>query len=367
MIYWLGHVLHGIPSLSFFRLFEYLTARSIGAALTAILLTLVATPRLIRYLQRRAYVDHVRGTGIPSAADKAGTPVGGGLVVVLVVALSSVLWCNPGNGYIALVLGGMLWFGAIGFIDDRAKMRARSGDRGLSEAAKLLLQGTFAALFVAVLLSPTSPLPSAESVRIYLPFVKPAVLASGWAYAPFVFLFVLLVGNSVNITDGLDGLAIVPSVFTIGVLGVFAYLLGNSIWSRYLFYPYLPGAGELAVFAAAFAGAGIGFLWFNSYPAQIFMGDTGSLSIGGAMAVASVLLKQEALFVILGGLFVTEALTSQIQDKVGIRWLGRRIFTRAPLHHALQHSGLAETKVVIRLWIVSGMLALAALATLKIR
>ncbi|HSW39710.1 MAG TPA: phospho-N-acetylmuramoyl-pentapeptide-transferase, partial [Acidobacteriota bacterium] len=181
------------------------------------------------------------------------------------------------------------------------------------------------------------------------------------------FFFVLVVGNSVNITDGLDGLAIVPSVFVIGVLGFFGYLLGNSIWSRYLNYPYYPGAGELAVFASAFAGAGIGFLWFNAYPAQIFMGDTGAMAIGGSMAVMSVVLKQEALFLILGGLFVAEALSSQIQDKIGIRWLGRRIFLRAPLHHQMQHKGLAETKVVIRLWIASGILALAALATIKIR
>jgi phospho-N-acetylmuramoyl-pentapeptide-transferase len=178
---------------------------------------------------------------------------------------------------------------------------------------------------------------------------------------------VLVVGNSVNITDGLDGLAIVPSVFVVGVLGVFGYLLGNAIWARYLNYPLLPGTGELAVFCSAFAGAGIGFLWFNAYPAQVFMGDTGSLAIGGCMAVLSIVLKQEALFLILGGLFAAEAASSQIQDKIGIRWLGRRIFLRAPLHHQMQHKGLAETKVVIRLWITSGILALAALATLKLR
>jgi phospho-N-acetylmuramoyl-pentapeptide-transferase len=177
----------------------------------------------------------------------------------------------------------------------------------------------------------------------------------------------MIVGNSVNISDGLDGLAIVPSVFVLGVLGVFGYLLGNVIWAHYLNYTYFPGAGELAVFCSAFVGAGIGFLWFNSYPAQIFMGDTGSLAIGGCMAVLSVVLKQEVLFLILGGLFVAEAASSQIQDKIGIRWLGRRLFFRAPLHHQMQHKGLAETKVVIRLWIVAGILALAALATLKLR
>jgi len=171
----------------------------------------------------------------------------------------------------------------------------------------------------------------------------------------------------VNITDGLDGLAIVPSVFVVGVLGFFAYIMGNAIWARYLNFPFYRDAGELIVFCAAFAGAGIGFLWFNAYPAQIFMGDAGSLAIGGCIATISVLLKQEALFLILGGLFVVEAVSSQIQDKIGIKLLGRRLFYRAPFHHQMQHAGLAETKVVIRLWIVSGILALAALATVKLR
>ncbi len=367
MIYVLGKLLQPLEGFSFLRLVEYLSARSIGAALTAILLTLWLTPRLIWYLQKRAWVDQLRDTGLPTSSDKAGTPVMGGAVIVGVVAFSSLLWCNLENAYVLLVLLGMLWFGAIGFVDDRAKMRARSGDKGMSERRKLVLQGLFAALLVAVLASPYSPLPQDEAARLYVPFVKAHLLDLPWVYFPCVFLFVLLVGNSVNITDGMDGLAIVPSVFVLGVLGVFGYLMGNAIWSRYLFYPFFPGAGELAVFCSAFAGAGIGFLWFNAYPAQIFMGDTGSLSIGGCLAVVSVLLKQEALFVILGGLFVAEAASSQIQDKVGIKWLGRRIFQRAPLHHQMQHNGLAETKVVIRLWIVSGMLALAALATLKLR
>ncbi|MBK9966541.1 MAG: phospho-N-acetylmuramoyl-pentapeptide-transferase [Holophagales bacterium] len=367
MIFWIGKLLAPFHAFSFLRLAEYLSSRSIGAALTAVLLTLWITPKVIWWLQRRAFVDQVRETGIPSAFDKAGTPVMGGVVLVGVVAFSCLLWCNLGSGFSLLVLFGMVWFGAIGFVDDRAKMMAKSGDKGMSEPKKLLLQGAFAAVLVAVLASPLSPVPAHEASQLYLPFLKSSVLDNPWIYFPFVFVFVLLVGNSVNITDGMDGLAIVPSVFAISVLGVFGYLLGNAIWSRYLFYPLLPGAGELAVFASAFAGAGIGFLWFNAYPAQIFMGDTGSLSIGGSLAVASVLLKQEALFVILGGLFVAEAFSSQVQDKIGIKLLGRRLFARAPLHHAMAYNGLAETKVVVRLWIVAGILALAALATLKLR
>jgi phospho-N-acetylmuramoyl-pentapeptide-transferase len=252
-------------------------------------------------------------------------------------------------------------------MDDLAKMRERSGDRGMSESGKLILQGLFAVALVALMISPLSPLPAAQTGALYIPFVKFPIFQSLLIYAPIVFFFIIVVGNSVNIADGMDGLAIVPSVFVIGVLGLFGYFLGNAIYANYLNYPFLPGAGELAVFASAFVGAGIGFLWFNAYPAQIFMGDTGSMAIGGAAAAMCVTLQQEALFLILGGMFLAEAATSQIQDKIGIHWIGRRIFIRAPMHHRMQHKGLAETKVVIRLWIISGILALAALATLKLR
>ncbi len=367
MIYFLGRILQRYEPLSFLRLVDYLSARSIAAALTAIILVLIVTPRFIWYLHRRAFVDQLRDTGIPSAFDKAGTPVMGGAVMVATVFVSCLLWCNLSNRYLLLVLAGMLWYGLIGLVDDRAKMLAKSGDRGLSEGKKLILQGIFAGVLAAIVLSPFSPLPPNQAGAFYVPFLKAPLFHSVWLCLPIVFFFVMVVCNSVNITDGLDGLAIVPSVFVLGVLGVFGYLMGNFIWARYLNYPFLPGTGELAVFCSAFVGAGIGFLWFNSYPAQIFMGDTGSLALGGSMAVLSVLLKQEALFLILGGLFIAEAASSQIQDKIGIHWLGRRIFARAPLHHQMQHTGLAETKVVIRLWIVAGILALAALATLKLR
>jgi phospho-N-acetylmuramoyl-pentapeptide-transferase len=368
MIYFLGKMLHSkFQLLSYLRLVDYISARSIAAALTAIILTLIITPVFIRYLHRKGLVDQIRMTGISSSSDKAGTPAMGGAIVVGCVMISCLLWCNLLNPFLMTVLLGMVWFGGIGFKDDMAKTRAKSGDRGLSESKKLILQGTYAALLAIFLVSPYSPLPHSQMGAFYVPFLKTAVFNSIWIYPLIVFFFVLVVGNSVNITDGLDGLAIVPSVFVLGVLGVFGYLLSNSIWARYLNFPLIPGAEELAVFSSAFAGAGIGFLWFNAYPAQIFMGDTGALAIGGCMATLSVLLKQEALFLILGGLFLAEVASSQIQDKIGIKWLGRRIFLRAPLHHAMQHKGLAETKVVIRLWIASGILALIALATLKLR
>jgi phospho-N-acetylmuramoyl-pentapeptide-transferase len=365
MIYFAGKYLH--PYFEILRLADYISVRCIGAALTAILLTLFLTPIFIRYLHSRGLVDQRRNTGIASSADKAGTPAMGGAILVGCVLASCLFWCNLENLYLLAVLLGMAWFGLIGLLDDRAKMRAMSGDRGFSESKKLLLQIVFAAVLVLFLASPFSPLPHTLAGAFYVPFLKYPLFNSLWLYLPIAFLFVIVVGNSVNITDGLDGLAIVPSVFVLGVLGLFGYLLGNWKYAHYLNYSYFPGAGELAVFSSAFVGAGIGFLWFNAYPAQIFMGDTGALAIGGCMAVLSVVLKQEALFLILGGLFVAEAVTSQIQDKIGIHWLGRRIFLRAPLHHSMQHKGLAETKVVIRLWIVAGILALTALATIKLR
>ncbi len=368
MIYFLGRYLHPhFEFFSFLRLVEYLSARAIGAALTAILLTLIFTPVFIRYLHRNGLVDQQRNTGLATSSDKTGTPAMGGAIFAGCVLASCLLWCNLANLYLLMVLLGMVWFGTIGLLDDWAKMRAKSGDRGMSEAKKLLLQAAFAAALVIFLASPFSPVPASQAGAFYVPFLKLPLFNSVWFYLPIVFFFVIVVGNAVNITDGLDGLAIVPSVFVLGVLGIFGYLLSNAIWAKYLNYALLPGAGELAVFCSAFVGAGIGFLYFNAYPAQVFMGDTGALAIGGCMAVLSVALKQEALFLILGGLFVVEAITSQIQDKIGIKWLGRRIFLRAPLHHQMQHKGLAETKVVIRLWIVSGILALAALATLKLR
>lgn len=278
------------------------------------------------------------------------------------------LWGNWGNAYLIYSVLGMLWYGALGLLDDWSKIKRRSGDRGISERTKLLVQAGFSLAFAWVCVGAQAPAGPELATQFFVPFYKyPLFHLPTFVYGAFVFFFVLFVSNAVNITDGLDGLAITPSLFVMGVLGIFAYVEGNKIYSAYLFYPYLRGAGELTVFGAAFLGAGLAFLWYNAYPAQIFMGDTGSLAIGGSMAVVSVLLKQEMLFPVLGGLFVAEALTSQIQDKIGVRWLGKRIFYRAPLHHNLQHHGIAETKVVIRLWIIAGILALVSLATLKLR
>lgn len=279
MIYLVGALLHSrFGSIGLLRLAEYLTIRAIGAALTAVVLMLIVTPRFIWYLHRRGVVDQWRDTGVPSAFDKAGTPVMGGTVMIGCILVGTLLWCNLQSRYVLTVLIALLWFGAIGLVDDLAKWRTGSGNSGMTEAMKLLLQGAFALGFIGLLASPYSPLPPAQASALYVPFVKVPIARSAMIYLPFVFIFVMLVGNAVNITDGMDGLAIVPSVFVIGVLGFFAYIMGNAIWARYLFYPFLKDAGELIVFCAAFAGAGIGFLWYNAYPAQIFMGDAGSLA-----------------------------------------------------------------------------------------
>lgn len=353
---------------SFCRLVNYISFRAILAALTSVIFIFLFSRRFILFVHRRCYLDQVRETGVHSAFDKSGTPTMGGVLIIGSVLVSMILWGNWHSPFLLCSLAGMLWFGLLGLWDDVSKVRMRSGDRGLSERTKLVLQGLFGLVFAWVCVGPLAPLESGLATKLYVPFYKYPLLDIGpYLYGLFIFLFVIFVSNAVNITDGLDGLAITPSIFVVAVLGVFAYVEGNRIYSSYLYYPFLRGAGELAIFGAAFIGAGLGFLWYNAYPAQIFMGDTGSLAIGGTMAVISVLLKQEMLFPLLGGLFLAEALTSQIQDKVGVKWIGRRIFFRAPLHHNLQHKGIAETKVVIRLWIVAGLLALISLATLKLR
>jgi len=238
----------------------------------------------------------------------------------------------------------MAWFGMIGFLDDRAKARFHSGDLGMSEAKKLVLQGLFAAALTALMLSPWSPLPPGQMGAFYVPFLKFPVFQSVWAYAPVVFFFVIVVGNSVNIADGMDGLAIVPSVFVLGVLGLFGYFLGNAIYAPYLNYPFLPGAGELAVFASAFAGAGIGFLWFNAYPAQIFMGDTGSLFLGGIICASAFAMDMPLILITLGVIFIIETMSDIIQVTYFKATGGKRFFKMAPLHHHLEMGGFSGKK-----------------------
>jgi phospho-N-acetylmuramoyl-pentapeptide-transferase len=369
MIYEICNFLMQISDIfSFCRLVNYITFRAIMAALTSVILIFLISRHFIKFVHRQSILDQVRVTGVHSAFDKSGTPTMGGVLIIGAVLSSLVIWGDWRNPFLLLSLAGMIWFGLLGFWDDLSKVRRRSGDKGLSERTKLFLQGFFGVVFAWICVGPIAPLGPGLATQLFVPFYKYPLLDLGpILYGVFIFLFVIFVSNAVNITDGLDGLAITPSLFVVAVFGIFAYVEGNRIYSAYLYYPYLRGAGELMIFAAAFVGAGLGFLWYNAYPALIFMGDTGSLAIGGTMAVVAVLLKQEMLFPLLGGLFLAEAITSQIQDKIGVRWVGRRIFYRAPLHHNLQYKGIAETKVVIRLWIVAGILALLSLATLKLR
>ncbi len=369
MFHWLGNfLLNNFEFFSFCRLVNYITFRAVMAALTAVIFVLIFSKPYISLLHKKRFLDQKRETGLNFITGKHHTPTMGGLLIIGGTIVSLALWGNLISSFLWSVVFAMLWFGLLGLIDDIRKIKLKSGDKGLSEKFKLIFQAIFAIAFSCYVTSKWSPLGGKEATLLYVPFLKTPLIDMGHLlYTIFVALFVVFVTNSVNITDGLDGLAITPSIFTIGVLGVFAYILGNKIYSSYLYFPYIAGAGELAVVAAAIGGAGLGFLWYNAYPAQIFMGDTGSLALGGAISTMCVLLKQEMLFPIVGGLFVAEALSSQIQDKIGIKLIGRRIFSRAPLHHALQYRGLAEPKVVVRLWIVSGILSLIALATIKIR
>jgi phospho-N-acetylmuramoyl-pentapeptide-transferase len=355
-------------TISFCRLVHYISFRAIMSALTAVILVFFFSKHFILFVHRQCFLDQVRETGVRSAFDKGGTPTMGGVLIIGAVLVSMAIWGNWRNAFLLCSMAGMVWFGLLGLWDDVSKVRRKSGDKGISERTKLMLQSLFGLIFAWICVGPFAPLGSTLATKVFIPFYKyPLIDIGPWFYGLFIFVFVIFVSNAVNITDGLDGLAIMPSIFVLTVLGIFAYVEGNRIYSGYLYYPYLRGAGELAVFGAAFVGAGLGFLWYNAYPAQIIMGDTGALAIGGTMAVISVLLKQEMLFPLLGALFITEALSSQLQDKIGVKWIGRRIFFRAPLHHNLQHKGIAETKVVIRLWIVAGILALISLATLKLR
>ncbi|MBN1296578.1 phospho-N-acetylmuramoyl-pentapeptide-transferase [bacterium] len=353
-------------SLSWMRLFGYITFRAILAAVTAFVMSLALGSPFIRWLKRRKATDLAWGYNLVNAQGKSGTPTMGGLLILMTVLIAVILWCELTNRYIQILIASVLWFGSIGICDDFLKLRDRS-KAGLSDKKKIALQGLFGLLLSIVYLHPGwSPAPVEVADQLYLPFIKNPIADLGLWYAPFIIFVIVAISNSVNLADGLDGLAIVPSFLVAAVFGAFSYVMGNTRWSEYLLFDYLSGSGEILIFCSAFIGAGIGFLWYNAYPAQIFMGDTGSLALGGILGTIAVLIKQEFLFVIAGGVFVAEAATVFLTKYVFVP-RGRRLFFRAPLHHSLQYRGLAETKVVVRLWIVSTILALIAATALKIR
>ncbi len=365
MIYYLAKYL--IEHHDFPMLFIYITSRALFAGITSLVLSLIIGSYAIKLLHKHGIRDKPRQLDFYSSS-KEGTPTMGGLIILFAGGLSALLWCRLDNKFVQLLFLSIIWFATLGMVDDFLKLK-EGGGGGLARSGKLFAQLTFGVLLAFFVLRPDiSPLPTELIRQIHIPFYKyPLMELPVFLYAIFIILYVGFVTNAVNLTDGLDGLTIVPAILNIVVFGLFAYILSNVDLASYLLYPYIPGAHEVMVFSAAVGGAGVGFLWYNSYPAQIFLGDTGSLLLGGYIATSAVLLKQEALFLISGGVFVVELLSSFIQDYIGIRLLKRRIFYRAPLHHTFQHMGWSETKIVIRFWIISVLLAMLAVATLKIR
>ncbi len=346
-----------------FNLFRYLTFRTGGAVLTALVISFVFFPRLIDWLKRK------QGEGQPIRADgpethfkKKGTPTMGGLMILIAMSISTLLWMDMGNGYTWIVLFVTIGYGLIGFGDDYLKLTKRN-TKGLSGRFRLgweIAIGVVASALIMMLEPP------ALAGGVAVPFVKDFMIQLGWFFVPFGAFIMVGASNAVNLTDGLDGLAIVPAIIAASCFGLIAYLTGNAIFSNYLQIHHVPGAGELAVFCGALIGAGIGFLWYNAPPAMVFMGDTGSLSLGGALGAIAVVTKHEMVLAIIGGLFVLETV-SVIVQVASFKLTGKRVFRMAPLHHHFEKKGWAEPTVVIRFWIIAGVLALIGLSTLKLR
>lgn len=345
-----------------FGVVRYITLRSIFSALTSLLICLIYGPILIRWLTSAKIGQSVRDDGPQSHLSKAGTPTMGGAMIIVAVVLSTLLWSDLGVRQVWVVIFVTLGFGAIGWVDDYRKVIHGNSD-GLSAREKLLWQMIVAG--VAVVYVYFSATDTAE-ISLIVPFFKDVAINLGILFIPFAFLVVVGTSNAVNLTDGLDGLAILPSVLIAGGLGLIAYLAGHAEFARYLNIPNISGAGELTVFCGAMMGAGLGFLWFNTYPAQVFMGDVGALAIGAALGVVAILVRQELVLFIMGGVFVMEAV-SVILQVLSFRMTGRRIFRMAPIHHHFELKGWPEPRIIVRFWIITVVLVLVGLSTLKIR
>ncbi|HXQ31713.1 MAG TPA: phospho-N-acetylmuramoyl-pentapeptide-transferase [Steroidobacteraceae bacterium] len=346
-----------------FRVFAYLTLRGILAAITALLIALLVGPFVIRHLSDRQIGQHIRDLGPKSHQTKQGTPTMGGALILVAMLASTLLWADLGNHYVWIVAGVTLAFGLIGFYDDYLKLLVRNS-KGLPARWKYLLQSV-AGLAGAIALFHTAAVPAATALHV--PFFKDVVVPLG-ATGFVVFSYFVIVGtsNAVNLTDGLDGLAIMPAVMIAGALGVFAYASGNAIFANYLLIPHVPGVGEVLIFCATLVGAGLGFLWFNTYPAQVFMGDVGALALGAALGTVAVVVRQEIVLFVMGGVFVLETVSVMLQV-ASFKLTGKRIFRMAPIHHHFELQGWAEPKVIVRFWIITVVLVLAGLATLKVR
>jgi phospho-N-acetylmuramoyl-pentapeptide-transferase len=379
------------PELGYLRVFQYLTFRAVMAALTALLIGLAFGPWVINRLAELKIGQPIREYGVAAHIAKSGTPTMGGVLILIAIGISTLLWFDWANRFVWIVLLVTIGFGAIGWMDDWRKV-VRKNPEGMRSREKYFWQsviGLVAALYLAFSVSETSNLRVLElfirwvqsgfsndlppKADLMLPFVKSVSYPLG-VFGFIILTYLVIVGssNAVNLTDGLDGLAIMPVVMVGSALGVFAYITGNAVYSKYLLFPYIPGAGELLIFCAAMAGAGLAFLWFNTHPAQVFMGDVGALSLGGALGTIAVITRQEIVLSIMGGIFVVEALSVMAQ----VSWFkftkkrfgeGRRILKMAPLHHHFEKSGWKETQVVVRFWIITMLLCLIGLASLKLR
>ncbi len=345
-----------------FRVFQYLTFRAILGALTALMLSLMIGPWMIRKLTRQKIGQMVRDDGPQSHFSKKGTPTMGGTLIIIAIAISTLLWADLTNRYIWVILLVTLGYGAIGFMDDYKKV-ALGNSKGLSARAKYFWQSAIG-LAAILFLYNTARLPT--ETQFIVPFFKHVILDMGWMYVVLGYFVIVGTSNAVNLTDGLDGLAIMPTVMVATGLGIFAYLSGHIMFAEYLAIPYLPKAGELIVFCAAIFGAGLGFLWFNTYPAMVFMGDVGALALGGALGVLGVLVRQEIVLMIMGGVFVMETVSVIIQV-ASFKMTGKRVFRMAPIHHHFELKGWPEPRVIVRFWIITVILVLIGLATLKLR
>jgi phospho-N-acetylmuramoyl-pentapeptide-transferase len=374
MLYQLLYPLH--EAYSFFNIFKYITFRTLGATLTALLVAFIVGPWFIKQAARKQFGQAIRDDGPQSHLVKAGTPTMGGIVILIAVIVPTLLWADLTNKYIWLMLGVTVGYGLIGFWDDYLKV-ARKNSKGISARMKIFLQAVlgFAAAYwlfniheaheIRTVGGNIASIANVENY-LYFPILKKISLDLGWFFVPFTMLVIVGASNAVNLTDGLDGLAIGPVMICSVTLGIFVYVAGHKGLATYLQIPFIPGCGELAIFCGAMAMAGLGFLWYNTYPAQVFMGDIGSLSLGAAIGTLASVSKNELVLIIAGGIFVLEAL-SVITQVLSYKLTGKRIFRMAPLHHHFELKGWAEPKVIVRFWIISILLAIISLATLKIR
>ena len=346
----------------FFALFDYITMRAILSALTALGLSLWLGPTVIARLAKLKGGQPIRKDGPQSHFSKAGTPTMGGALILLAILLATLLWADLRNRYVWVLLGVLASFGAIGWLDDWIKI-VRRDPNGLKSRHKYALQ-SLCGLAAAVFLYTSADVPAATT--LYLPLLKNVAIPLGLGFIALAYFWIVGFSNAVNLTDGLDGLAIMPTVLVASALGIFAYASGNAVFSQYLQIPAVPGAGEITIFCAAIAGAGLGFLWFNTYPAMVFMGDIGALALGAALGTIAVIVRQEAVLLVMGGIFVIETLSVMIQV-ASFKLTGRRVFRMAPIHHHFELKGWPEPRVIVRFWIISVMLVLVGLATLKVR